>query len=375
MGAVIAGLSLVPTMAFADYVNTDNVTTASNDGTVTVSKSIKASAATDLAGKTFTFHFEPVTSSTEASFVSSEGKTIPDVTLTFDALDNSGLQTKTGTATLPNLATAYSKAGLYEWIVTESAHTTVESTWVYSQASYKLRAYVENDGHGGYIYKYVTIERMTNDSGAPEVVKTENCAFENTNIVPQDLTLTKTITGATADMTAKFPITVTLKLPQSVAQDGTYTYSVAGGAAQNVTFANGQATINCELGHNESLVVNGIPAGTIYSAVETTTEMNGVPYDQAWTYTYAGLDIQGQNFATKTNDGGTAASMPEVSAGAVNTRTMVGEGTGNAVALTNKAQDIPITGVLMNNLPYVVLVAAPVAAAIAYVALRRKQQA
>ena len=46
----------------------------------------------------------------------------------------------------------------------------------------------------------------------------------------------------------------------------------------------------------------------------------------------------------------------------------------NSVVFTNAYADTPITGVIINNLPYVVLVAAAVCALVALVLINRRRQ-
>ena len=52
---------------------------------------------------------------------------------------------------------------------------------------------------------------------------------------------------------------------------------------------------------------------------------------------------------------------------------LIGENT-NSVVFTNAYADTPITGVIINNIPYVVLVAAAVCALVALVLINRRRQ-
>ena len=120
---------------------------------------------------------------------------------------------------------------------------------------------------------------------------------------------------------------------------------------------NGKATANVELCDGDTITFDNIAAGTRY----TVTEAGAT---DGYTPSVAVVENGGiaeQINATSEADGITADNK------------LIGE-KANSVVFTNAYADTPITGVIINNLPYVVLAAAAVCALVALVLINRRRQ-
>ena len=129
---------------------------------------------------------------------------------------------------------------------------------------------------------------------------------------------------------------------------------------QNVVLTfdnNGKATANVELCDGDIITFDNIAAGTRYTVTEAGAEDG---------YTPSVAVIENGATAVQTN----AASE---AAGITADNKLIGE-KANSVVFTNAYADTPITGVIINNLPYVVLVAAAVCALVALVLINRRRQ-
>lgn len=98
----------------------------------------------------------------------------------------------------------------------------------------------------------------TGTTGTIEAGATKTAAFTNTYAVGA-LTISKEVIGETAPADATFEFTVTLPA-------GTFTYT-QGDESKNIVNG-GKVTLK----HNESITINGIPAGTDYAVAETVDE-------------------------------------------------------------------------------------------------------
>jgi hypothetical protein len=80
--------------------------------------------------------------------------------------------------------------------------------------------------------------------------------------------VTKDVEGNMGDRTKAFPITITLNAPTDKTVASTVTYKVNGGDATAVTFTNGKAEVKVNLKHNDSVEIFNIPEGVTYTVVE-----------------------------------------------------------------------------------------------------------
>lgn len=80
--------------------------------------------------------------------------------------------------------------------------------------------------------------------------------------------VTKIVDGNMGDRTKEFPITITLNAPKGKTVASTVTYKVNGGDAATVTFAGGKGEVKVNLKHNDSVEIFNIPEGVTYTVVE-----------------------------------------------------------------------------------------------------------
>ena len=292
-----------------------------------------------------------------------EGITVPDTTFTFNITQTAGdatTVTKTTTAafkadTVTNdlvskaatteLAdeTKYPHAGVYTFTVNEVKGNVAGMT--YDTKSYTVNVYVVNDGDG------LKVDSITANDGTAKVT---DMSFDNTYVKDSSLTIEKKVTGTQADRTKHFNFT-----------RASYTGTIVKGdkckeTHQNVVLTfdnNGKATANVELCDGDTITFDNIAAGTRY----TVTEAGAT---DGYTPSVAVVENGGiaeQINATSEADGITADNK------------LIGE-KANSVVFTNAYADTPITGVIINNLPYVVLAAAAVCALVALVLINRRRQ-
>ena len=362
---------------------------------LTITKIVKASQAIDTQGDTFDFEFTPVTTKpadealTPSKTASGQDIIIPKVTITMDAMGESDTQTKVVTVTMPDVS-QFPHAGCYGFICKETTHSVKETTgWEFSQAEYQLRVYVKNNStQTGLEYDYITSTCVKQDDGSSDDHKYP-IVFENTCLPTANLNFIKTVKGDYADLTTPFQFKIDLEIPETYNQSLVTNYTVAGGAAKNLVFANGKGSVTESLKNGESIIFNNLPVGTHYSAVELTRkDAAGVVYHDAWKYTFSPAAGQraDKGFSEKVNQtvGKTPYGDGQIAdytltkdelmnnTKAPDTRTMVGGGANNRVDVTNTAEDIPATGILVMSLPYVLLIGGPIVCGLAYVAVRRK---
>ena len=295
-----------------------------------------------------------------------EGITVPDTTFTFNITQTAGdatTVTKTTTAafkadTVTNdlvskaatteLAdeTKYPHAGVYTFTVNEVKGNVAGMT--YDTKSYTVNVYVVNDGDG------LKVDSITANDGTAKVT---DMSFDNTYVKDSSLTIEKKVTK-------HYNITINMTKATTDTR-ASYTGTIVKGdkckeTHQNVVLTfdnNGKATANVELCDGDTITFDNIAAGTRY----TVTEAGAT---DGYTPSVAVVENGGiaeQINATSEADGITADNK------------LIGE-KANSVVFTNAYADTPITGVIINNLPYVVLAAAAVCALVALVLINRRRQ-
>lgn len=281
----------------------------------------------------------------------------------------------------------FTKAGKYVYTVTEGAVTPPFTDGKYdklimSQAEYKMDVYVVQDGLNFNIENIIV--NKTKDNGGnslknPSKVdigqdSTNNgFRFENTyvqeagtgidptNPDPEyaksgSLKVSKKIAMANReepDVTKDFNFTATFTFPK-----GTDASTLGGVKADDngITLTGAKSdTYEFSLKHNKSVKFTGLPVGTEISVTEAATPN----YKGS-----AAVTINGEDAGTATADQYNAVL------------TVSGKTLGqskNAVDVTNEYNNVPTTGIIMNTLPYVLMVALCGAALVAFVASKRRK--
>lgn len=302
-----------------------------------------------------------------------EGITVPDTTFTFNITQTSGDETTVAKTTTADFradavtddlvskaatteladATKYPHAGVYTFTVSEVKGDVAGMT--YDTKSYIVKVYVVNDGDD------LKVDSITANDGTAKVT---DMSFDNTYVKDSSLTIEKKVTETQADRTKHFNFTINMT-KASTDTRASYTGTIVKGdkckeTHQNVVLTfdnNGKATANVELCDGDTITFDNIAAGTRYTVTEAGA---------ADGYTPSVAVVENGATAVQTN----AASDAE---GIKAENKLIGENA-NSVVFTNAYADAPVTGVIINNLPYVVLVAAAVCALAALVLINRRRQ-
>lgn len=244
-------------------------------------------------------------------------------------------------------------AGEYVYTVTETdeSATGVE----YSKDTYTLRVYVKN-GNAGPEISNMTAEKGTNagvtDNKVPEM------KFTNTYRKNASLEITKVTTGELADKTKNFEFTITITPSKTAKGSSSYTGMI--GTEKVTVEADRETTF--QLHDGETLQFESLPAGTRYVVTETGASDG---YTPAVKVVENGTDTVNKTATSETE---------EISSAGEQGTNLVGEGT-NTVTFTNTYKDVAITGIFMNNLPFVIVIGIAVLALGALAILKKQRSA
>lgn len=199
-------------------------------------------------------------------------------------------------------------------------HTAIATVKVTSKGDGKLESVVT----------YSNADAQGDDAGV-----TDKAAFTNYKVA--SLTVSKTVTGTMGDRDKDFEFDITLKTPQGNALTGSYGYT--GGTVEGITGVDekedGTLTLNDEgkgkftLKHGQSITISGLPAGCTYEISEPDAEKDG--YKTTIT----------------TAEGVESAYTTEGLLSNVST----------SVAFENSRDNIPNTGIMLDNLPWIIAAA------------------
>ena len=328
---------------------------------------------------TFTYSITPKALSTgtgnEKTYTDGPAAAIADITLT-DA-SNTANNTGKGAITFGGKsdASAFAHAGVYAWTIKENAtqNTTDVGAFQDDLQVYTLIATVVNGDNGLEFSSFEIVNgeaaSVTNTSKA-DALKFDNKYTENTTENSADLTITKAVAGNTensADLTItkavagkqgdkskQFEFTVTFTAP-SVLPEGKTAADVlnainatANNDATVVKFDNAAdgattRTITFKAADAQSVTFSNVLVGTTYSVQETAVD----GYKQSWKATANGTESTSQ------------ANL------------LIGENANNGT-MTNTHEDVTPTGLIINNLPFIMLGCVAVAGVVAYGAAKRK---
>lgn len=242
---------------------------------------------------------------------------------------------------------AWKHAGEYVYTVTESKENPISNV-TYDTSSYTLRVYVINGTNG------LEIEKITAEGANG---KTNKILFTNT-YAKNDATLTieKNTEGDYADKTRKFDFEITFtKSPMS--DQTTFTGTIG---AQSVEYTAGQ-TKTFKLADGEKLVFNNLPVGTTYMVKELAATDGYTPkvtVVENKTTTVTNKTVQETEALDTLKENGK--------------NNLVGENE-NKVTFTNTYKDVAVTGIVMNNLPFILLVAVAIVAFVSLAVIKRRR--
>lgn len=357
-GAMTMGLAM-PTSVFA----------AGKDTTTKVTEAYISKTFNTEVGKNETFSFKA-----EQVGGNSENITIPNISFSDT---ETGTTTKRAKVSFPE----WTDAGKYEYKVTESAASPAitdgdHQKMIMSQAEYTMDVYVSNAGNGFEISNII-VNKTKNDKGNAATGKvdfsnTDKNTFNFTNTYVQEAgtgtdpanpdpnyktygsldvsKIIKTDAADTANTNKEFEFTANFTFPTGT--DGT-TFGAKATIENSTTTITG-ASYTFKLKHNQNVKFTGLPVGTKISVTESAT-----PNYKGSADVVINNGTKEKVTATKYNE---ALTVSDKSLGQNK----------NTVDVTNTYNYVPTTGIIMNNLPYVLMIALCGAALMAFVAFKRR---
>ena len=323
-------------------------------------------------GKAFNFNFTATPVGNDHSI------TMPVIAFTTSEI---GTNTKVGKIDFGT----FTEVGKYEYTVKEDASdpaitNSEHEKLIMSQAEYKMDVYVVEE-NGTYKIDNIIVNKTKDDEGGDVSGKvdigsdptTNGFRFENTYVQeagtgtdptkpdPEyneagSLKVSKEIVLANreaVDATKDFDFTATFTFPKGT-NATTLGEVKANGTAITLTGAKSD-TYEFKMKHNESVKFTGLPVGTKISVTEAATPnykgsakvtINGAVVDTVTASKYnAAITVSDKKLGQKKN----------------------------AVDVTNEYNNVPTTGIIMNTLPYVLMVALCGVALVAFVASKRRK--
>lgn len=357
-GAMTLGL-VMPTSVFA----------AEGDTATKVTEAYISKTFNTEVGKNETFSFTATPAAGNTAKV-----TIPDISFKDS---ETGTTTKRAQVSFPK----WTDAGKYEYTVTETAATPAitdgeHQKMIMSHAEYTMDVYVTN-GDNGLEISNIIVNKKKDDNGTAatgkvDISNTDKNGFNFTNTYVQEagtgtdptnpdptydkdgsLNVTKAINanGGTVDAEKDFDFTATFTFPK-----GTDATTLGGvkDADGHVISINENGTCTFKLKANKNMKFTGVPVGTKINVTESATP------------NYKGSAVSVFN----------GQSQPKVEAAKYDMAFTVTNTLGqkqNKVDVTNTYDYVPTTGIIMNTLPYVLMIALCGAALMAFVAFKRRR--
>lgn len=342
--AGVVAAAMIATMSFPAFAArpTPNV---GSDGLVTITKkyTVTGSEEKKAPAETFTFTVTPgaKVNGAEKTVEKSEATTIPTMaansnekTVAFTALTEDG----TGTFTVDVANLNITKPGMYYYTVTETPSNTAGVDYAAKSMIMVITAGYADDGEDSSLSYWAALHDSTNYND-------KNSKFENT-YTAGSLKVTKKVTGSLGDKDKKFNVDVTFTAPAGKTVKSTITYvnngekSIAPDAWKlNTTTNQYEAKVTVELAHKGSVQFNNIPKDVTYIVEEQDYGR------EEYTATY-----EGDKSGMIANDV-------------------------KSTTITNKRGDDTIdTGVILDNAPYILMLAVVAGAAMTLVIKKRREE-
>ena len=365
-------------LTFAD-TNDDNLATAratgESDAKVAINKTLKIAEGITTPNATFTFTFTPQTgtSSNGAPYetIDSSNGQITDKNVSYsgtDVLATGQTNIKKDTGDIFREVN-YTHAGEYVYTVAEKQNVgwkVIQKNgspidfMTYDNRNYEMHVIVKNKTTGGTYISSVYFKQVSpsvngkvkpSESGttykydlftniyrknAGKITDPNEPNPNKPNVSKVDpnaksLVIKKVVSGATADKSKDF----TFKLTFTKASTET-SQSITGKIGEtSKTFVYGQET-TITLRHDQSLVFDTIPAGTRYKLVETGSQG------------YTASAAYKENGASKNQAGTVSTNFTQDSI-------LIGEKP-NDNTITNSLPDVTPTGLLIDNLPFILMI-------------------
>lgn len=329
-------------------------------------------------GKAETFSFTATQKTGDGLIGTTADVKIPTISFT---ANQTGTTSKRSQITFPT----YSEAGKYEYTVkeTQTADPIVANSdhekMIMSQAEYTMDVYV-TDGATGTEISNIVVNKVKDDAGQTatgkvDIGNTDTNRFNFTNTYVQEagtgtdptnpdptynkfgsLNVSKKVVnanGTTATSDDEFTFTATFAFPTGT--DASTLGGIKDANGGDVTLAEG-GTYTFHLKANENMKFTGVPAGTIITVKESAAKN----YKGSAVITINGTQLTPVS-ATKYSTELTVVDKEKLGQKQ------------NTVDVTNTYNDVPVTGIIMNTLPYVLMIALCGVALIAFVGFKRRR--
>lgn len=329
-------------------------------------------------GKAETFSFTATQKTGDGLIGTTADVKIPTISFT---ADQTGTTSKRSQITFPT----YSEAGKYEYTVkeTQTADPIVANSdhekMIMSQAEYTMDVYVTDSATGTEISNIV-VNKVKDDAGQTatgkvDIGNTDTNRFNFTNTYVQEagtgtdptnpdptynkfgsLNVSKKVVnanGTTAASDDEFTFTATFAFPTGT--DASTLGGIKDANGGDVTLAEG-GTYTFHLKANENMKFTGVPAGTTITVKESAAKN----YKGSAVITINGTQLTPVS-ATKYSTELTVVDKEKLGQKQ------------NTVDVTNTYNDVPVTGIIMNTLPYVLMIALCGVALIAFVGFKRRR--
>lgn len=342
IGALLLAGTMVLGMGTNAFAAGEQIPDVNADGQVSITKEFEM--ADGLATPDVTFKFTATSETPDAP-----SATIRDISY---IVQDKGILQDTGIFVISkNTAISFGgnwpHAGEYVYTVKETKEDAANVT--YDETTYKLRVYVINEGNG------LKVQQITAEG---KEGKTNKIVFKNQYTKNNaSLIVEKKTEGTYADKTKKFDFEIIFtKSPMSnqtkfTGKIGEETVVCTAGQAKTFRLANG-----------EQLVFTNLPVGMTYVVTEKGAEDGYTPgvnvvENGVTTVTDRTAKSEGQFLNTVKDDG---------------KNNLVGE-KDNKVTFTNTYRDVAITGIVMDNLPFILLVAVAIVAFVSLAIMKRRR--
>lgn len=331
-------------------------------------------------GKAEKFSFTATQVKAGAGIITTDANvTIPDISFTAKQTGTTKQRAKVNFPT-------FQEAGEYEYTVTETQTADPAVTdgehekMIMSKAEYTMDVYVTENTEGSLVIDNIIVKKMKDDKGddaqgtkVTDIGDTDTNGFNFTNTYVQEagtgtnpttpdpdytnygsLNVSKTISvpeGVQADANKEFDFTATFKFP-----DGTDANTLGGVQGNGATISiDPDGTYSFKLKTTEKMKFTGVPVGTKISVTESAT-----PNYKGSAAVVINGAAQDTVTASKYDE---AITVSEKSLGQKK----------NTVDVTNTYNYVPTTGIIMNTLPYVLMIALCGVALIAFVGFKRRR--
>ena len=391
--AVIAlSVATIMTFSFASvFAATASSGTATGDGTnaaVYLTKQLQMPVGTTTPTKDYTFSFTQNTDKSVATVA------IADKTISFTSADAGSASDKVKTVTKQSTnitsGLSFTQEGVYTYTVKETttaANSDTAKETVDSNTTYTLRLYVKSAETTGkyYVDKASVIKTVDSDG----VAIAENDANKIDASVQTDSTngfiftgkykefviagafqLVNTIsdvykTAPDADTSRTYSITV--MIPTFTSTDTAVTSVIAiQGAGTEVSFTSGTAQ-DVTLTKGQALKFTSLPVGTVITVTDPSTTAMTPSYIQT---------VGGTSAAAKAGSlGAEQTSTQTITSGtAISDTNSVMNGYVNGLEFINTWATMSVTGVVVENMPFILMGIALAGAALLLIMRRRREQ-